>query len=1115
MSRDAASERQVQAADPAASTWLWANAGSGKTRVLTDRVARLLLHDVEPQRILCLTYTKSAASEMQNRLFQTLGAWAMKPDVALVADLTALGETARLDPAHLSRARRLFARAIETPGGLRIQTIHSFCATLLRRFPLEAAVSPQFSELDDRAARLLREEIVEEMAAGLAPQVMTEIALAYTGEDFTKLMEQVAARRGSFVAGPDAARLFELPEGESVARILGDVFLGGEAKWMAEVLAVLAQGSANDAKAFRALSGLNLAEPGLEALAGLEVVLLTGSGAKVSFAAKLGSFPTKASQGRLSSIMPHLDDLMRRVEAARERRLVLQATRKTAALHRFAGAFLPIYAARKAARGWLDFDDLISRAKALLSDRSVAAWVLFRLDGGIDHVLVDEAQDTSPDQWRVIELLTQEFSAGEGTRKGGRTLFVVGDKKQSIYSFQGADVAAFDDKHQAFRGQFEAANQAFQSLKLEYSFRSAPAILTLVDAAFGDRFPQALGPDVAHLAFRNSLPGRVDLWPLIVPEQDVPDENFEDPVDLIRNAHHAARLAEKIASRIDSMLAEGVQIVTSAGVRPVHPGDFLILVQRRSTLFSEIIRTCKQRSLPIAGADRLKLGAELAVKDLAALLSFLATPEDDLSLAALLRSPLCGWTERELYALAQGRPGYLWEALRGQADHYPETFAYLTDLRDQTDYLRPYDLIERALTRHDGRRRLITRLGAEAADGIDELLNQALAYERGEVPSLTGFLVWLETDEIEVKRQADSAGQRIRVMTVHGAKGLESEIVILPDTADRAPQDRDEIYLADDGSPLWKTEKDDSPPLVVALRQQKAEREAEENLRLLYVALTRARTWLIVAGAGTAAKPNCWYNLVSDGMAAVGAAPLGDMLRHETGAWPGLAGGAAALAVAELLPERWMLETAAAPLRPSEPLSPSALGGAKVLPGEVDDSDEDTAKARGSALHLLLEHLAARDPATWPELAAHLVPESLRDSLLAEAGAVLTAPELVSLFGTNSLAEVPVTADFAGRRLYGVLDRLVIEADRILAVDYKSNHRIPRSAKEVPEGLLRQMGAYAGMLAQIYPDRKIEVAILWTRRAQLMPLDADIVRAALQRAARDSGSPLDVALLEP
>jgi ATP-dependent helicase/nuclease subunit A len=1105
MSRDAASQAQVRAADPASSTWLSANAGSGKTRVLTDRVARLLLHDVEPQRILCLTYTKSAASEMQNRLFKTLGAWAMKPDAALRAALGELGEET-LSPDHLFRARRLFARAIETPGGLRIQTIHSFCATLLRRFPLEAGVSPQFSELDDRAARLLREEIVEEMAASLAPDVMAEIALAYTGEDFTRLMEQVAGRRGSFGRAPDLGQMFGLAEGESAAGILAGVFLGGEAVWMETVLGVLAVGLTTDARAFRALSGLDLAEPDLGTLAALESVLLTGPKANAPHSAKIGAFPTKASRGLLSPVMPALDALMLRVEAARGRRLAWLAAARTRTLHRFVEAFLPIYAARKAARGWLDFDDLISRARDLLSDPSVAAWVLFRLDGGIDHVLVDEAQDTSPDQWRVIEQLTAEFTAGEGAHRGGRTLFVVGDKKQSIYSFQGADVAAFDAKHQAFRQRFEAVDQAFQSLKLEYSFRSAPAILQLVDAALGGQFAAALGPDIGHRAFREALPGRVDLWPVIEPEKDAPDENFEDPVDLISATHHAARLADRIAAEIAAMLESGVRIQVQDGIRPVHAGDFLILVQRRSALFTEIIRACKQRGLAIAGADRLKLGAELAVKDLAALLAFLATPEDDLSLAALLRSPLCGWTEAELYDLAQPRKGYLWEALRAEAASHPETLALLTDLRDMADFLRPFDLIERALTRHDGRRRLIARLGQEAEDGIDELLNQALAYERSEVPSLTGFLVWLETDDIEVKRQADAAGQRIRVMTVHGAKGLESEIVILPDCADRKPQDRDEIYVTEEGDPLWKVAAEESPPQIVALRQRKAEREAEENLRLLYVALTRARCWLIVAGAGTVAKPQCWHNIVAAGMQAVGAVACDGFLRHETGTWPLPAGPVARPAEAEVALDPWALELAAAPARPAELLSPSALGGAKVLPGEADDRDEEAAKARGAALHLLLEHLSGRDESHWPGLAALLAPGAeLPGGLLEEARLVLTAPGLSALFGPKSLAEVAVTGELGALRLFGVIDRLVIEADRVLAVDYKSNHRIPARPEEVPEGLLRQMGAYQHMLAQIYPDRRIDTAILWTRTAHLMPLDAEIVRQALIRATRDSG----------
>lgn len=1130
MIRNDASERQVQASEPSATTWLSANAGSGKTRVLTDRVARLLLAGVQPQHILCLTYTKAAATEMQNRLFKRLGEWAMKPDADLHAALAELGDESRHKPQALANARRLFARAIETPGGLRIQTIHSFCATLLRRFPLEAGVSPQFTELDDRAARLLRAEIVEELADSIAPEAIATVARAYTGEDFTQLMEQVVSRRAGFetpLTMAQARALFDVPAEETGATILADVFLGGEAEWLADLGIALAAGGTNDAKAAAKLAAIPLDQPSLATLSALEDLLLSGASAKAPFTAKTGSFPTKSTQGAIPHLMPRLDALMLRVESARPRRIALQAAEKTAALHGFAAAFLPVYKVRKADRGWLDFDDLITRAKALLTDPAVAAWVLFRLDGGIDHILVDEAQDTSPDQWRVIELLTAEFTAGEGTRKGGRTLFVVGDKKQSIYSFQGADIAAFDEKHQVFAEKFTDAGQQFQSLQLEYSFRSSRAVLDVVDRTFGTDFPQAMGHDIHHIAYKSDLPGRVDLWPLIEPVKPTKDDDWESPVDLVSDTHHAAQLARQIATEIKAMIAAGVQIPTDKGPRPAHAGDFLILVQRRSILFSEVIRACKQQNLPIAGADRLKLGAELAVKDLAALLSFLATPEDDLSLAALLRSPLCGWTEAELFTLAHGRKGYLWEALRDHAADHPETMAMLNDLRGQADFLRPFDLIERALTRHDGRRRLLARLGAEAEDGIDEFLSQALSYERLEVPSLTGFLIWLETDEVEVKRQMDSEGHRIRVMTVHGAKGLEAPIVILPDTADRNPQDRDEIYVLPDGTPVWKTAADESPANIASERADRKRRTDNESLRLLYVALTRARCWLIVAGAGEAKtarkdadKPRgewSWYRLVEAGLAEVGTQPLtAGRLRHSFGDWPASVGAQAETVAAQITLPDWTRTAAAEPARPPQLLSPSNLGGAKALAGEGDALTEDQALARGTALHLLLEHLPAADPADWPALAADLVPDpTQRADLLAEATAVLNAPHLRHLFGPDSLAEVAITADLPMGRMLGSIDRLIVTPDTVTAIDYKSNRIIPATPAQTPEGLLRQLGAYAHGLRQIYPDHRIETAILWTRSATLMPLDRDIVSAALSRTTIDSVPPLDVTDPQP
>ncbi|WP_054006761.1 double-strand break repair helicase AddA [Cypionkella psychrotolerans] len=1107
MTRNDASERQVQASNPADTVWLSANAGSGKTRVLTDRVARLLLRGVEPQHILCLTYTKAAATEMQNRLFRRLGEWAMKPDADLHRALADLGDDTRHAPGALAKARQLFARAIETPGGLRIQTIHSFCATLLRRFPLEAGVSPQFTELDDRAARLLRENIVEEMAEFRAPEIMAEVARAYTGEDFTALMEQVSAKRAGFTKSLTEAQsrdLFNVPNVEIPQTLLADVLLGIESDLIANILPALQNGGPTDSKTAAKLAALDLTAPSLATLGALENTLLYGGTAKAPYGAKIGALPTKPTQKLIGNHLPQLDALMLRVEAARPRRIALQAAQKTAILHRFAASFLPLYESAKSARGFLDFDDLITRAKALLTDPSVAAWVLFRLDGGIDHILVDEAQDTSPDQWRVIELLSAEFTAGQGTRDETRTLFVVGDKKQSIYSFQGADVAAFDEKQTDFQTKFRAAQKNFVRLDLEYSFRSSTAILRVVDETFADRFPKAMGSSVHHLAFKSDLPGRVDLWPLLEKSEDPKDENWEDPVDLITDTHHTARLAEQIASHIKALIDAGTQIPVDKEEdpnlsRPLHAGDVLILVQRRSALFSEIIRACKKANLPIAGADRLKLGAELAVKDLAALLSFLATPEDDLSLAALLRSPLCGWTEAELYALAQPRKGFLWETLRDTTDH-PETLSMLHDLRNNADFLRPYDLIERALTRHDGRRRLLTRLGPEAEDGIDEFLSQALAFERNEVPSLTGFLIWMETDDIEVKRQMDSEGHRIRVMTVHGAKGLEAPLVILPDTCDRTPQDRDEIYAMEDGIPVWKTPSDESPPPIATARSLRKDKGEEESLRLLYVALTRARTWLIVCGAGEAKKDGAWYKLVQQGMQAAGSEPIADgALRHSFGSWPDPAPKQFLILPKSPETPLWATTLAATPERPPQPLSPSNLGGAKLLPGETDGSGEDAAKARGTALHLLLEYLPNTPRADWPALSAALIPDPGQCAdLIAEAEAVLTTHP--HIFAPEALAEVTFTATFNGQPMQGTIDRLLIAADHILAVDFKSNHRTPATAVETPEGILRQMAAYAEALRQIYPSHRIDTAVLWTRTATLMPLPPDIVRAAMQRS---------------
>jgi len=1119
---DDATRAQITAARPDTSTWLSANAGSGKTRVLTDRVARLLLEGVKPQHILCLTYTKAAASEMQNRLFKRLGEWAMMEDDTLRSGLRDLGVLKDVNPVQLRDARTLFAQAIETPGGLKIQTIHSFCASLLRRFPLEAGVSPQFKEIEDRAAEFLRADILDAMAEGDEAGLVTDLAAHYTGESFASLTQAITGKRELFTDLPDDLNgLFGLPDGFDVNTLPRTVMDEAVARWMPAVIDVIAPMPKTMGEAGGRLKKIDFTNPSFTDLEQLKRVLLTGE-----FTIRKSLLTKDAQKNGCAAYLSAYEDLAQRTLEAHELQMCARNVARTHALHRFAARFIIRYEAAKQKRGWLDFDDLILRARALLNDPKVAAWVLYRIDGGIDHILVDEAQDTSPRQWDVIEKLADEFASGSGAREEetARTLFVVGDKKQSIYSFQGADPREFDIKRSSFQTSLEAANLAFQNQSLDYSFRSSPAILRAVDQTFNTLPQPRMGEAMTHLAFKDALPGRVDLWPVVEKTKDDEEEaDWTDPVDHKSDQHHTVILADQIADQIKH-LVEGEHYIPDEDKdrklvrRRITTGDFLVLVRGRKTgLFSEIIRACKAAGLPIAGADRLKVGAELAVRDIGALLSFLSTPDDALSLATALRSPLFGWDEQALFTLAHHRPlkQDLWQSLRTQEDRYPETLTVLHDLRGQVDFLRPYDLIERILTKHDGRRNLLARMGTEAEDGIDSLLGQALAYERTEVPSLTGFLEWMQADDLEIKRQIDSASDQIRVMTVHGAKGLEAPIVILPDTGKKDVNIRDEIITLD-GVPIWKPNSAEMTAGITAQIDTLKQAQIEEGLRLLYVAMTRAEKWLIVAAAGELPKDGgSWYQMVQDALGHLNAVNFNDGpahgIRHEEAGWD-------ALPVVDIpgkTVEIPLLDSVFTTLPPPAPtrkvvLSPSDMGGAKALAGEAG-MDEETAKAYGSLVHMLLEHLAPlgtsqRDGAAT-QLLGNIAPETAA-SALAEALGVLDHPDLAHAFAPTTLAEVPVTAELGAERLYGIIDRLIIDETRVLAVDFKSNRTIPDSATNCPEGLLRQMGAYAHALQTIYPDRTIETAILWTHAATLMLLPQDIVNAALHRTGYLDAAPV-------
>ena len=1095
-----ATRAQNAASAPSNSIWLSANAGSGKTRVLTDRVARLLLNGADPQNILCLTYTKAAASEMQNRLFKTLGAWAMLPDRDLRKALEGLGET-RDD---LRLARTLFARAVETPGGLKIQTIHSLCASILRQFPLEAGVSPQFKELDEPGQAVLIDQVLNDLAEVGEPR-LTDAAMLHP-EPLANMARTIAAKADDFQptrSTEDIFRAFDVPPGRTQGDIVELAIETGDIPFLKSLIPLIRMvpGQTNDNLA-NALERLPDA-PSLFAVELLEKCLLTTASAKQPYAPK--ATPTKPvrESPAFAPLEPRFAAIKKRIANARPARIALEAARLNAAVHAFAAVFLPAYEAAKARHGVLDFNDLISRTRRLLTDRSLE-WVLYRLDGRIDHILVDEAQDTSPAQWQVIAALAEEMASGLTDRP--RTLFVVGDKKQSIYSFQGADAESFDRYHTRFSERLDGAG-GLKTREMVHSFRSSPAILRAVDAVFGGNASTGVGANVRHSAFHEDMPGRVDLWPLQPRAQAAAELDWHstDPRNIA--VPPATELAENVADKITELIETGTIPGENGKNRRIEPGDIMVLVQRRSDLFDQIIAACKKRDLAIAGADRLKIGAELAVRDLLALLAFLDMADDDLSLAAALRSPLLGWPEAQLYDLAANRPEQsgLWQELRRRKDEFPDTHALLEALRNQVDFSRPYELLDLILTRYGGRKALLARLGPEIEDGIDELLRQALLAERETVPSLTRFLADARAADIEVKRESDTTGNLIRVMTVHGAKGLESPIVILPDTTFGRPAFRYDLIETSSGLPVVRLGKEKSPDTLREAAQKRDDAEMAERDRLLYVAMTRAEKWLIVCGvepAKSAPRNGPWHDKVRDGLARIETQTVEDgargrITRLSHGDWP---------ETAEAIPRELSATSDhlifPAPVPPGPPrrtlLAPSSLGGDKALGGA--GLEDEAAKRRGRQVHRLLEMLGqAADPVTFAARLFATGPDAAEPEdipgLIAEAQTTMRRHPQV--FAPDTLAEVDIVADTPLGRISGTIDRLLLTPGRALAVDFKTNAVVPSTPEETPGGLLRQMGAYLAALENLYPDRAIDVAILWTATAELMTLPHGIVRAAL------------------
>ncbi len=1136
-----ADDAQRRASDPEASVWVSANAGSGKTHALTTRVARLLLAGNAPERILCLTFTKAAAAEMSSRLYKRLGDWAMMTDKALAAEIQGL-EGVAPDAAMLKEARKLFARAIETPGGLKIQTIHAFCERLLGRFPLEAGVPPHFDILDERSADELMAEVRDAVLrrAGAEQGTALSAALSHVVARvdelaFGNLLKEITTQRGNFaelMEGLDgldgiraALRLALSVEADETVEGLRAAIASLPEAGMRAAAAALTGGSKTDIERGVALSGfLETPDSRTENLEDYLSVFLTQKNEprKTLMTAKLATDNPQAADA-LAAEQQRILGLYGRMRAV----AVAEATE---AILTLAVAILDAFRDAKRARALLDYDDLISATRELLTRSRMAAWVLYKLDGGIDHILVDEAQDTSPDQWDVIAALAEEFLVGHGARERVRTVFAVGDEKQSIFSFQGADPARFDTMKRYFEKRVKAAERKWDYVPLTRSFRSVPEVLAAVDRVFALAHARdgltASGEFDDHIAFRASDAGLVEIWPLEEPEEGEEAVVWDAPLDYMTQTAPMAKLAARIALTIKGWL-DNKEMLAGRG-RPIRPGDILILVRRRNAFVGEMVRHLKEQGIAVAGADRMVLTEQLAVMDLLALAHFALLPDDDLTLATVLKSPLVGLAEDDLFDLAIDRKGTLWKALQEKAagnTRFAEAETLLTGLLARADFEPPYEFFAHVLA-EKGRERLLARLGPDAADPIDELLSLALEFERRHAPSLEAFVHWVERGAAEIKRDMDQGRDEVRVMTVHGAKGLEAEIVFMPDTCAVPGGSHDpallELPLPNDGPKLllWPVRKKDEDEVSAIAREGHRRIQAEEYRRLLYVAMTRARDRLYVAGYRgiNPPPPDCWYELACEALLpeakAAAHADGGPVWRIEgkqkRKPEPEMA------ATPSLPPERpdWTRRDAGAEPRPSRPLAPSRLppeGMAEPAPVSPRAGDATRRFQRGSLIHRLLETLPDMAPDAragaakrYLALPAHGLDADERTEIEDAVFRVLNDEKFAGVFAPGSRAEAPIAGmiDFGGTPfpVTGQIDRLCVTSDAVMIIDYKTNRPPPTTPADVAPAYVAQMAAYRAVLARIFPDRKVRCALLWTEGPALMELPARMLENVLESA---------------
>ncbi len=1083
---------QQRASDPKLSVWVSANAGSGKTHVLVERVMRLLLSGAEPASILCITYTKAAAAEMWSRLFDNLAAWTNLDDASLTLSLQRLGEDGT-DPILQTRARQLFTRALETPGGLKIQTIHAFCEKLLHLFPVEAGLAPGFSVMDERREGELQFSATQFVLKQADRETQSQAAKAAKSlterlnqDDFQSLIKDFINELRK--ASPEllnldkAAYELVLSTGLGVAdfkpeTIKADLNTIDKAAYLhhAKVLEPSGKhGTINPSEVMLKIAQDNAPEDLLE-----KFYLTEG----------------KPRQQQISNkTMSAFPDTQNFIEAEKQRVLELIQKRNTLDIIAQSGnvfvlakEILHHVATEKQRLGIYDFADLITKAASLLSNTRSTQWVLKKLDEGINHILLDEAQDTSPDQWRIVRRLADEFFAGAGMPKShSRSVFVVGDQKQSIFSFQGADAKGFAKTREEL---FEQTRGQMALVELTTSYRSTSAVLDAVNALFTQAKLKELGifdaSERAHTVLRKQQ-GVVELWPFESEDKTPEPDAWERPVDSPAATSANRLLAETIAEKIASWLSPAKPRLLIAQERPVEPGDILILFQTRSPLYRMVLAHLRQHGVPVAGADRLKLLNSLIVKDILVLLGWLLLPQDDHALAIILKSPLVPepLSEKQLFKLCYDRKANLVDLISGPNQKF------LNMLQQQARNAGPFQILSLIILK--SRQSIARRLGEEALEASAAMMDLALDYEAEHGLSLFGYVTWFSSTETELKRNMDKAKGDVRLMTVHGAKGLEAKIVIMADATYVRRGKSAVITLPQSeraaGLPVWKM-SGNGPNVKqfeawVDLHTQDIE---QENNRLLYVAMTRAADELYICGSKSKNKVSdrSWWPAITQALGA----PENDEPRH-FGPPDEWVDGQAKDKPPPAQQALWLLKN---------PKPEGQKQRESFSPSGTLQTFNSTAAKRGTALHRLLQDIAdVPEDRRFSVARQRAIALDLTEADAKQMADLMARSDLQVYFGQGSKSEADIIGTLpTGLDVSGRIDRMTVLPTGIWLLDYKSNQGGSEPISP-SHPYVQQLATYAALLGQLYPTSPIHAALLWTQTGEHQPLPEALITAALQ-----------------